>query len=198
MVAPLGTRPGSEQFSYYANADGWCRCRIIRRPVRSNRGPPHFGHLPVHATEAGCVLLWGRSLPSSCALFSFDWATMISFRLKTAGGFISTNITATISPLARSARLRAITRGLSPSRLRSKRTARCCVATSNAVATSFTAGMTRTTSACGRTSSSSLRRRMTVHKRIEKERHPPCWNASRELARPSEEPDGCQLGGAPC
>ena len=51
MLAPLGTRPGSEQFSYHAHPDGWCRCRIIRRPVRANHGPLRFGHLPVHTTE---------------------------------------------------------------------------------------------------------------------------------------------------
>lgn len=51
MVAPLGTRPGSEQFSYHTHPDGGCRCWIIRRPVRSNRGPPRFGHVPVDATR---------------------------------------------------------------------------------------------------------------------------------------------------
>ena len=41
MVAPLGTRPGSEQFSYHAHPDGWCRCRIIPRQV-----PRIVGHHP--------------------------------------------------------------------------------------------------------------------------------------------------------
>ena len=68
MVAPLGTRPGSEQFSYHAHPDGWCRCRIIRRPVRSNRGPPRFGHVPVGGMPKAVVEGEGPGMARDAAL----------------------------------------------------------------------------------------------------------------------------------